>query len=78
MTGTIVTWLASRRYGFILPDVAGPEVFVHITDLPPEILALSTPKGCHIQYETATFNGRIKAVRITLVLPPVSSLGVRP
>lgn len=58
-TGTLVRWLKERGFGFITPDIASPDLFVHKTDIIGEI-----PIGTPVQYEIATFAGRTKAIKV--------------
>lgn len=58
-TGVLARWLKDRGFGFIRPDHAGPEVFVHNSDLLEEI-----PIGSRVLYQTQIFNDRPKAVNV--------------
>jgi cold shock protein len=33
ITGTVKFWSVDRGYGFLVPDVSGPDVFCHVIDL---------------------------------------------
>ncbi len=41
-TGKVKFWLEERGYGFLQPDDASPEVFVHRTDLGKSLTLLIT------------------------------------
>ncbi len=64
LTGTLVTWYANRRYGFIAPDLSGTEIFVHLSDIVGGVPIATNSK---VQYEVAMFNGRTKAVKVQSV-----------
>ncbi len=50
MSGTVKFFNAERGYGFIKPDDAGPDVFVHITAV--ERAGLKTlAEGQHVTFE---------------------------
>lgn len=64
LTGTLVTWYANRRYGFIAPDLTNTEIFVHLSDIAGGIPIAPNTK---VQYEMTLFNGRTKAVKVQAV-----------
>lgn len=48
-TGIVKFFADAKGFGFILPDRAGPEVFVHRNDLARGLLKLAT--GQRVSYE---------------------------
>jgi CspA family cold shock protein len=63
-TGKVKWFNPSKGYGFIVPDQAGSDVFVHISAI--EKAGLQTlQEGQSINYDIATHNGKPSAVNIT-------------
>jgi CspA family cold shock protein len=50
-TGKIVKWVPDRGYGFVLPDDAGPTIFVHIRNCNTTAGALDV--GQKVTYDEA-------------------------
>jgi cold shock CspA family protein len=61
MIGTLVTWFAARRYGFIAPEKAGQEIFVHLSDIEGGI---APPRASIVEFEIAEFKGKTKAIHV--------------
>jgi cold shock CspA family protein len=61
MVGTLVTWFTARRYGFIAPEKAGQEIFVHLSDIEGGIVP---PRASVVEYEVAEFKGKMKAIHV--------------
>jgi cold shock protein len=66
--GTLIWWNPDRGFGFIKPDTGGPDIFLHVTDLEdagvhPMVLKI----GQRLSYDTTEYDGKPKAVEITLV-----------
>ena len=61
----VVKWFnAQKGFGFIAPDEAGADVFLHISDL--EKSGLSAPiDGQRVNYELREHKGKTSAVNIT-------------
>jgi cold shock CspA family protein len=70
MVGTLVTWFAARRYGFIAPEKTGQEIFVHLSDIENGI---APPRASVVEYEVAEFKGKTKAINVK-PLPAVSGV----
>jgi cold shock CspA family protein len=65
MIGTLITWFAARRYGFIAPEKSGQEIFVHLSDIEGGI---APPRASVVEYEVAEFKGKTKATHVTPLL----------
>lgn len=67
LSGVVTTWNDDRGFGFIKPDEAGADVFLHFTAVPR---GASRPYlGQHLTFEVEQDdNGRAKAVRAEPVL----------
>ncbi len=62
-TGTVKWFNSKKGYGFIQPDAAGQDVFVHISAL--EQSGMSTlNEGQKISYEIATEQGKTRAANL--------------
>jgi cold shock protein len=68
-SGRVKFFNTDRGYGFIAPDGAGSDVFVHVHDV--EAAGMKTlVKGQLLTYSTAPArDGRLKAVNLRLVRP---------
>ena len=64
-TGVVKTYVADRGFGFILPDLGGNDVFVHVNEASEEILIV----GTKVEYdlEPDPKSGRERAVRVRAV-----------
>lgn len=60
--GTLAKWNDDRGFGFILPNQAGEEIFVHISAFPKD--GVRPAVGEVVSFETATVDGKIRAVAI--------------
>jgi len=80
-SGTVKFYVRNKGYGFIEPDGAGADVFVHrtgiISDLPPEVSSIYPylKKGERVRFDTVADSGLDKAVQVTWVsgatIPPL-------
>ena len=62
-TGTVKWFNSMKGYGFIQPDAAGQDVFVHISAI--EQAGMHTlNEGQKISYEIATEQGKTKAANL--------------
>ena len=64
--GTIKWFNTVKGYGFIQPDVAGEDVFVHIASLTKSGIT-SVKQGEKVSYEVVTFKGKTSAANLKLV-----------
>ena len=55
-TGTVKWFNATKGYGFIKPDVSGPDVFVHISAVEKAGLT-AIADGTKVSYELVTGRG---------------------
>lgn len=62
-TGTVKWFNAQKGYGFIQPDQAGKDVFVHISAVERSGLG-GLAEGQKISYEIETHNGKSSAVNL--------------
>ncbi len=62
-TGTVKWFNAQKGYGFIQPDQAGKDVFVHISAVERSGMG-SLAEGQKISYEIETHNGKSSAVNL--------------
>lgn len=60
--GTLAKWNDDRGFGFILPNQAGEEIFVHISAFPKD--GVRPTVGEVVSFETATVDGRTLAIAI--------------
>jgi CspA family cold shock protein len=61
--GTIKWFNQTKGYGFIQPDVKGPDVFLHITAL-EEAGIRSLNEDDRVEFDTANNKGKISAVNL--------------
>jgi CspA family cold shock protein len=61
--GTIKWFNQTKGYGFIQPDVKGPDVFLHITAL-EEAGIRSLNENDRVEFDTANNKGKISAVNL--------------
>ena len=68
MTGTVKAYIEKRGFGFITPDEAGEEIFVHVKAMKYGTLAV----GARVDYEVGKDReGRTRATKV-MVLDEVS------
>jgi CspA family cold shock protein len=61
--GTIKWFNQTKGYGFIQPDVKGPDVFLHITAL-EEAGIRSLNENDRVEFDTANNKGKVSAVNL--------------
>jgi CspA family cold shock protein len=67
-SGTVSYFNAEKGYGFITPDGAGADVFVHITNCPDHVEGLRQGQRVHFDVrEASRKRGRIEAVEIKVI-----------
>jgi CspA family cold shock protein len=65
--GTLIWWDPRRGFGFIRPDEAGPDMFLHVSALEKAgIHPVNLRIGQRLIYETSYQDGKPKAVEIKL------------
>ncbi len=62
-TGTVKWFNTQKGYGFIQPDQAGKDVFVHISAVERSGIG-SLVEGQKISYDTETHNGKTSAINL--------------
>ena len=60
--GTLTKWNDERGFGFILPNQAGDEIFVHISAFPKD--GIRPRIGEVLSFEIANLDGKQQAVAI--------------
>ncbi len=65
-TGTVKWFDITKGYGFISPEDAGKDVFVHISDVQSSGLT-QLSEGQKISYEVADNKGKLAATDLKLV-----------
>lgn len=65
MTAKVVFFNRARGWGFATPDQPGNDVFLHVSELPPNHRWLS--EGDWIQFEMGVRNDRPLALKIQLL-----------
>ena len=65
MTGTVVTYHRGKGWGWIAPDVAGNDVFVHISQLPKDHKWLA--EGERVSFDLEERNGRSHAANVQII-----------
>lgn len=53
-----------RRFGFILPDNGGKDVFLHLNHL---VGCVSVKEGDRVSYQLEEQNGRMRAINVKLI-----------
>ena len=67
-TGTVRSFSESRRYGFIVPDDGGDDLFVHCSNIKAEGGGASLKEGQKVEYEIGQGpKGRPCATNVTPV-----------
>jgi cold shock CspA family protein len=64
-TGDVVSWKADKGYGFIKPDVEGPDVFLHVAEL-AGIASAKIHRGVRVTYRLGHGERGPKACEVTL------------
>jgi CspA family cold shock protein len=71
-TGTVKWFSVARKYGFIVPDGGGKDVFVHMSALVTgQLTALDD--GTRVSFELEETAERRSAVNLTLLAPDPAS-----
>jgi cold shock CspA family protein len=69
-TGTLISFFSGRNYGFITADKPIPgvkaEIFIHGSDV-ADGTPLPLIKNTRVQFQLAEFNGKMKAVKVTVL-----------
>jgi cold shock protein len=60
-TGTVKWFSADKGFGFILPDAAGPDIFVHVSALKPTD---TISEGDKVSYDVGTNKGKSCAINV--------------
>lgn|GEM_PF-1837044 len=66
LEGTIEWFKKEKRYGFIKIDYRCQTVFLHISDVPPELHATLTA-GDRVRFKMVMYEGKTKASEISLI-----------
>jgi CspA family cold shock protein len=66
--GKVVHWNQAKGFGFVKPEEGGPDVFLHITDLPDDV-DRDVPIGTEIEFEVGPCRQGMKAVAVRLISP---------
>lgn len=66
-TGTVKWFNTTKGYGFIQPDEAGADVFLHVTTLSKSGIMNGVNEGQKVSYEVVTFNGKTSAANVQLI-----------
>ncbi|MDX1975991.1 MAG: cold-shock protein [Rickettsiales bacterium] len=64
--GTVKWFNPAKRFGFIMPESGGGDVFVHISALQQAGLQ-GLEEGQRLEYELAEVKGKMSAVNLKLV-----------
>lgn len=69
-TGSVLWFNQKKGFGFIKPDEAGPDLFVHVSDVVNTGLC-DLAEGQRLAFEIATHgNGKFYATKLQLVSSP--------
>ena len=67
-TGTVKWFSIARKYGFIVPDEGGKDVFVHMSALATAALP-DLDDGTRVSFDLEQMDNRRSAVNLTLIEP---------
>ena len=67
-TGTVKWFSIARKYGFIVPDEGGKDVFVHMSALATAALP-NLDDGTRVSFDLEQTDNRRSAVNLTLIQP---------
>jgi CspA family cold shock protein len=67
MFGNIKLWKRRRGFGFIRPDLTGPDIFVHITRLESRADELHVGDRVQFDIRTTPRNGKAEASDVKLI-----------
>lgn len=65
-TGTVKWYNDKKRFGFIVPDSSGPDIFVHVSALEKAGID-SLPEGQKVQYDVDENKGKPCAINLRLI-----------
>jgi CspA family cold shock protein len=66
-TGTVKWFNQEKGFGFIIPDKAGSEMFVHVTALRDDMGVTTLSDGQKVSYEVGSNKGRSCAVDVQVL-----------
>jgi len=67
MTGIVKFFDAQKGWGFITPDLGGPEVFVHHTALVQKTGFRLVNQGDHVEYTTEPTDKGLRAINVMVI-----------
>jgi CspA family cold shock protein len=65
--GTIRKYLPERGFGFIETDGGGADLFLHVSELRPEVPQSAIKFGVQVAFEVSLKYGRPRAIDVELV-----------
>lgn len=65
--GTIIRYLPERGFGFIQTDGGGVDLFLHCSELRPELPQSAIRDGARVVFEISHKYGRPRAIDVELV-----------